>query len=99
MPEIKYLELNMSNKIKFLGVNVSSSSNSGSLSASVGGLSIVGLAPFIAKILSLFGVDISESELAETIEAVMIAIGSIITAYGLLRKLYNKFKRTEPISG
>lgn len=83
-----------------MGVNVSSSANDGNLSSTVGGLSIVGLAPFISQILRLFGVDLSESEIAETIQAVVVAVGSVIAAYGLVRKLYYKVvKRSEPISG
>lgn len=77
--------------MRFLGVKVNSSANPEKLSATIGGLSIVGLAQTISAILAWFSVPISQDEITGMITGIVTIIGSVIAVYGALRKIANRF--------
>lgn len=94
--EIEYLEINMNDKVKFLGVTANSSANPNNLSASIGGLSIVGLSQVLSFLFGLLGVSVEESELTAAITSIVGGIGGVMFVYGVARRLYlTKFKKTD----
>lgn len=65
-----------------------SSTGSGDLSLTIKGLSISGIIPIFAAVLTAFGVKIDESEVAQFIAGVIGLVGVITTLFGLARKVY-----------
>lgn len=68
-----------------------SSDGSGKLSTTVKGLLVL-LAPVIISLLATRNIIITEDTLLSSFDVIITAIGSIITAYGLLKKVYYNFK-------
>ena len=66
-----------------------SSSGSG-LSLTIGGLAIGGFLPVIVLVFSLFGADVTQTEISEIISTMIASISSAMTVIGLVRKLYYK---------
>jgi len=64
------------------------SSSGNGLSATVGGLSLVGLAPALVLVLGLAGVKVDQVDLVQTLSTVTMAAGSAYAAFGALRKAY-----------
>jgi len=62
------------------------------LSATVGGISVIGIAAAVGYILSFFGVSVSDESLAEIILQVVTVLGAVYTFFGLIRKVFYKFK-------
>lgn len=67
-----------------------SSTNPENVSATIGGISILALAPTIVYILKLFGVDIAESEVTQIATGITTIIGVVISVFGILRKVFAK---------
>lgn len=49
------------------------------------------LLPLIIMVAKGFSLDLSESEIVEVIEAVTLAISSVMIVFGLVRKVYYKY--------
>lgn len=63
---------------------VSTSGNG--LSATVGGLSLVGLAGSIAMVAQLFGQDVSQDIVLQSLQTLVAAAGILYTVFGVARK-------------
>ena len=70
-----------------------SSSSPVKLSATIGGFSVVGLAQTASMLLSYFGIDIAQAEIAQLLVAVMTGLGGLYAAFGLARKFYNRARK------
>ena len=75
---------------KFLENFVKSSQNPQALSLTVKG-AILGLVPVYMFIGSMLRVPVAETEIYDIAEIVAVMIVALITGYGLLRKIANKF--------
>lgn len=88
----------MENK-SFISRLTSSSSNPEQMSMTVKGLGVL-LIPVIVRLAELYGISgLDESfmttvleSVTEAIQAVTLATGSVLTALGFLRKVFNAFK-------
>ena len=69
---------------------LASSSDPSKVSATIGGISIIALAPTIVYVLKLFGVDISESEVTQIITGITTVVGVVVSVFGIFRKVFAK---------
>lgn len=72
---------------------VSSSGNG--LSATIGGLSVVGIAQGVALVAGLVGHPVSQDAVAAGITTIIAAAGAVYAAFGVVRKVYYAFFPTK----
>ena len=72
-----------------------SSSPKGGLSLTIGSLSLGGLIPVLFILFNLLGLEVSESDIANYLAAVVGLVSSIGILAGLGRKFYYFIKRTK----
>ncbi len=77
---------------KVIANNWYESSKGSGLSATIGGLSIVGVIPAIMIIIKILGFDIPQEEVVKMITAITVLVGTAITIFGLGRKIYFSIK-------
>jgi len=69
------------------------SSTGKGLSLTLQGLSLGGLVGFFSFVFGLFGIDISENEITQLAETILMLISAVVTLFGLIRKIYFKIKK------
>ena len=74
------------------------SSTGDGLSATIGGLSVVGIGQAISLVAGLLGHPVSQDAVAAGLTTIVTAVGALYAAYGVLRKVYYAFvgKPTPP---
>ena len=68
-------------------LNIGSSANSENLSLTIKGAFIM-LIPLIIIVAGQFGITLSETDLVQWVEALLLAVSGIIIFFGLCRKFY-----------